>query len=160
MPFGTRDPMLAPTDTAVRTFLRRSMVAQVATRSAKGRPFVTPLWFVVDRGVLYITTGPGSWVGRNVMGHPEVMLLFGGERGGRSDRVLRLRGTATCHRGLPAWRVLVRIAAKYYVSPGALSVELRNARRWHLRWRYYGQVKGGFGYVRIVPTTAELLRRP
>jgi hypothetical protein len=152
--------MLDPTDPAVRAFLRGSMVAQVATRSAKGHPFVTPLWFVVDRGVLYVTTGPGTWVGRNVAHHPELVLLFGGERGDSSDRVLRLRGTATCHRGLPAWRVLVRIAAKYYLSPGALRVELPNARRWRLRWRYYGQVKGGVGYVRIVPTTGDILPRP
>ena len=94
------------------------------------------------------------------MTHPEVVLMFSGERAGRSDRVLRLRGAAACHRGLPPWRVLVRIAAKYYVSPGALRVELRNARRWRLRRLYYGQVKGGFGYVRIVPTAAELLARP
>jgi hypothetical protein len=149
--------MLAPTDPALRPFLEDSMVAEVASLSPKGRPFVTPLWFVVDRGLLYVTTGPGSWVGRNVVGHPEVVLLFGGERGGG---LLRLHGTATCHHGLPAWRVLLRIAAKYYLSPAALRVELRNARRWRLRWRYYGQVKGGFGYVRIVPRVGEILSRP
>ena len=152
--------MLAPTDPAVRIFLQDSIVVEVATLSAKGHPFVTPLWFVVDRGRLYITTGPASWVGRNVTAHPEVVLLFGGERGSRSDRVLRLRGTATCHRGLPGWRVLARIAAKYYLSAGALPVELHNARRWHLRARYYGQVKGGLGYVCVVPTAGELLARP
>lgn len=151
--------MLAPGDTAVRAFLRNSMVVEVATLSAKSRPFVTPLWFVVDRGRLYITTGPLSWVGKNVMHHPEVVLLLGGEHGSASDRVLRLRGTATCHRGLPSWRVLVRIAAKYYVSPRALWTELRNARRWRLRARYYRQVKGGFGYVCVVPTAGELLLR-
>ena len=153
--------MLAPTDDpTVRAFLRASMVAQVATRSARGHPFVTPLWFVIDRGVLYVTTGPGTWVGRNVADNPEVVLLLGGEHGGWSGRVLRLRGTATCHRGLPSWRVLVRIAVKYYVSPGALRVELRNLRRWHLRWGYYGQLRGGVGYVRIVPTTGEVLPNP
>jgi hypothetical protein len=30
--------MLSPTDAAVRAFLRRSMIVQVATRSAKGMP--------------------------------------------------------------------------------------------------------------------------
>jgi hypothetical protein len=148
--------MLA-TDAAVRAFLRDSMVAEVATLSPKRRPFVTPLWFVVDRGVLYVTTGPGTWAGRNVVEHPEVTLLLGGSE---VDRVLRLRGTATCHGGLPPWRVLLRVAAKYYVSTGAFSVELRNARSWGLRWAYYGQAKGGLGYIRIVPTAAELLPRP
>lgn len=151
--------MPLPTDSAVRAFLRRSMVAQVATRSPKGRPFVTPLWFVVDRGALYITTGPETWAGKNVVHHPEVALLFSGERARRSDAVLRLRGTATCHRGLPSSRVLLRIAVKYYASPRALRVELQNAHKWRLRMRYYGQVKGGFGYLRVVPTAADFLPR-
>jgi len=152
--------MLTPLDGAVRTFLRRSMIAQVATLSPKGRPFVTPLWFVLHRNCIYITTGPETWAGKNVGQHPEVALLFSGEGTGRPDQLLRLRGTATCHYGLPSWGLLLRIAAKYYVSPRALSVELRNARKWRLRQLYYGQIKGGFGYIKVVPNTAELLPRP
>jgi hypothetical protein len=152
--------MLSPTDAAVRAFLRRSMIVQVATRSAKGHAFLTPLWFVQDEGALYVTTGPDTWAGRNVGDHPEVALLFSGERLERSDRVLRLRALATCHRGLPSWPVLLRVAAKYYLSPHALAVELRNARRWWLRRAYYGQVTGGFGYLRMVPIAAEFLPRP
>jgi hypothetical protein len=56
--------------------------------------------------------------------------------------------------------VLLRIAAKYYISPRALAVELRNARKWRLRSAYYGQVKGGFGHLKIVPTEVDFLRRP
>ena len=152
--------MLSPTDATVRAFLRRSMVAQVATWSPKGHPFMTPLWFVVDGDALYITTGPETWTGKNVMQHPEVALLFSGERVGRSDQVLRMRGTATCHRGLPSWRVLLRIAAKYYAAPRALPVELRNAGKWRLRRLYYGQLPGGFGHLRVVPTAADFLRQP
>lgn len=149
--------MLSPSDAVVREFLQNSMIVQVATLSQKGRPFVTPLWFVLHADALYITTGPGTRVGKNLGHHPEVTLLFSGERAGPPDRVLRLRGTATCHRGLPSWSVLLRIAAKYYASPQALLVELRNAHKWGLRSRYYGQVKGGFGHVRVVPTAAEFL---
>lgn len=157
---GRSEPLLSPTDATLRAFLRRSLIVQVATLSAKRRPFVTPLWFVLDRGALYITTGPETWAGKNVTQHPEVALLFSDEKVGRSDRVLRLRGTATCHHGLPSWRVLLRVAAKYYVSPRALAVELRHARGWRLRNLYYGQVKGGFGYIRVVPTAGEFLPRP
>jgi hypothetical protein len=152
--------MPSPADPAVRAVLRRSMVVEVATLSPKRRPFVTPLWFVVDRGTLYLTTGPETRAGRNVVGHPEVTLLFHGEPGARGAHVLRLRGRATCHRALPGWRVLLRVAAKYYVAPRALPVELRNVRRWRLRRLLYGQLKGGFGYLRVVPGTAELLPRP
>jgi len=152
--------MLSPTDAAVRAVLRRACIVQVATLSPKGRPFVTPLWFVVDRGALYITTGPETWAGKNVTQHPEVALLLGPEPAGSSDQVLRLRGRATCHRGLPSWRVLLRVALKYYLSPRALRAELRNARKWRLRQRYYGQISGGFGYIRVIPTAAEFLPRP
>jgi hypothetical protein len=147
-------------DTLARAFLLGSMIAQVGTLSAKGRPFVTPLWFVLHHGVLFITTGAETWAGKNIQQHPEVTLLFSGERAGRPDQVLRLRGTATCHRGLPSWAVLLRVAAKYYASPRALRVELGNARRWRLRSLYYGQVKGGFGYIRVVPHAFEFLQRP
>lgn len=152
--------MPAPTDAAVRAVLRRSMIVQVATRSPKGHPFVTPLWFVVDSGVLYITTGPETRAGKNVVQHPAAVLLFSGAGVDGSDRVLRLRGTATCHRELPPWRVLLRIAVKYYASPRALRAELRNAGKWRLRRRYYGQSKGGFGHLRVVPTEADFLPRP
>jgi len=147
-------------DRTVGAVLRRSMIVQVATRSPKGRPFITPLWFVVDRGALYITTGPQTWAGRNIIQHPEVALLLSEERRGRSDAVLRLRGVATCHHGLPPWRVLLHVAVKYYLSPRALRVELRNAWRWRLRMRYYGQMEGGFGYLRVVPTAAHFVPRP
>jgi len=152
--------MLSPADDAVRAYLRESMIALVATRSAKGHPFLTPLWFVHHGGALYITTGPETWAGRNVAEHPEVTLLFRSDRQPRSDRVLRVRGRAVCHRGLPWWRVLLRAAGKYYVSPRALPVELRNIRRWSLRRLYYGQLKGGFGYIRVLPMTAEFLPAP
>jgi len=94
------------------------------------------------------------------MRHPEVALLFGGERGRASDQFLRLRGTATCQRGLPSWRVLLRIAAKYYASPSALAVELRNAGRWRLRQLYYRQAPGGVGYLRVVPMEACFIPKP
>jgi pyridoxamine 5'-phosphate oxidase-like protein len=152
--------VLSLNDSAVRTFLRRSRIAQVATLSPKGRPFMTPLWFVVHRGVLYITTGPATWAGKNVTQHPDVALLFSDERAGQPNQVLRLRGTATCHHGLPSWAVLLRVAAKYYVSPSALPVELRNWRKWRLRNLMYARIEGGFGYIRVVPNAAEILVRP
>jgi len=150
----------SPSDADVSAFIRHSMVAMVATRSAGGRPFMTPLWFVADGGTLFITTGAESWTGRNVWRHPDIVMLFTAERTGRTDRVLRLRGTATVRRGLPSWRVLLRIAAKYYASPQALRVELRNRRKWGLRTRYYKQTKGGPGHIRVVPATVEFLSQP
>ena len=152
--------MLSTTAPAVQAFLQRSMVVELATLSPRGRPFVTPLWFVLDADALYMTTGPGTRAATNVARHPAVTMLFHGERGRRPQQVLRLRGIATCHQGLPSWQVLLQVAAKYYVSPRALSVELRNVGKWPLRWRYYGQLRGGLGYLRVRPTAGELLASP
>jgi hypothetical protein len=152
--------MPSPADAVVRAVLRQSMVVEIATRSPKGRPFVTPLWFVVDGGVLYLTTGPETRAATNLVQHPEVTLLFNGPRERRPEGVLRIKGAATRHHGLPSWRVLLRVAAKYYVAPGALPTELRNVRRWRLRRLFYGQAKGGFGYLRVVPGAAEFLPPP
>lgn len=152
--------MPVPSDPGVHAFLGRSMVALAATRSAHERPFMTPLWFVAHRGALFIATGAGSWTSRNVSRHGEIVLLFSAERAGRTDRVLRLRGTATSRPGMPPWPVLLRFAAKYYASPRALRVELRHFRKWPLRTRYYGQAKGGPGHLRVVPTSAEFLSQP
>ena len=149
--------MTSFTDPAVRTVLRRSMVVEVATVSPAGHPFMTPLWFVVDRDVVYITTGPGTRVGRNLVDHPDVTLLF---HDPSLPGALRLRGRGTCYQGLPGWRVLLRILTKYYVGPRALPLELRNARKWGLRRRYYAQVKGGFGHLRVVPGAVEFLPAP
>lgn len=151
--------MVLPSDPDVQAFLRGSLIVQVATLSPKGRPFVTPLWFVFDRDVLYITTGAESRAGKNVGQHPSVVLLFSGEGAKGPARHLRLRGTASCHRGLPAWRVLFRVAVKYYLAPRAIISELRNARKWRLRQRYYGQATGGAGHIRVVPVSTEFLAR-
>jgi pyridoxamine 5'-phosphate oxidase-like protein len=150
--------MLSPRDPRVQTFLDGSKIVALATRSPNGRPFVTPLWFVVHRGRVYIATGAESWAGKNVVSHPAVTLLFRAGASSRGDQVLRMRGAATCHRGFPPWPVLLRVVAKYYI--GGLGVELRNAGRWRLRQRYYAQAKGGPGHIVVVPETCEFLDTP
>ena len=152
--------MLPPTDPIVRAFLAGSMVAHVATVSRAGRPFVTPLWYVNEGGILWLTTGLQTRAARNVVHRPQVRVLLRGERLARRGETLRLQATASRHAGLPPWRVLVRIAAKYYVAPGGLLTELANVARWRLRTRYYAQVAGGAGHLVIVPSSAELLHRP
>ncbi|MFN8545087.1 MAG: pyridoxamine 5'-phosphate oxidase family protein [Candidatus Binatia bacterium] len=152
--------MLPADAPVVVDFLRGSMVVLVATVSAKGRPFLTPLWFVADGGALYLATSTATWAARNVAAQPQVSLLLTGEGLARPHEALRLHGTATIQSGFPPWRVLLRIAAKYYAAPAGLAVELSNAMKWGLRARYHAQVKGGAGYLRVVPTGGELLRRP
>ena len=141
----------------VREFLDDSLVAHVASRSAAGRPFVTPLWFTPHAGELWVTTGLRTRLARNIASHPEVTLLLWSETRPRSGEALRLRARATCHAGLPPWAVLLRIATRYYLAPGALACELGNATRWGLRMRYYAGVGGGPAHVRLVPVDAEIV---
>jgi hypothetical protein len=144
-------------DACVRDFLDASTVVELATISPYGRPFVTPLWFVGDDGALYATTAATSRVVRNVATHPAVAMLLHGDRDGRRDRVLLLRGSATVHHALPSWRVLAKFALKYYLSPrGALS-ELRHAVQWPLRLLYYADARGGPAHLRIDPTAGEIV---
>lgn len=140
-----------------RRFIRRTMVVRLATMTASGAATVTPLWFVVDDGIV-VTTAAATVAARNVAADPRVSMLFDGARDGRSDLVLRLAGTAVVHRGLPPPRTLVRIGVKYYVSPSAARVEIANARRWSLRARYYAQ--GDPVWLQITPGSAALLPRP
>ena len=147
-----------PPSADVESFLALTMVAQVATLSQKGRPFVTPLWFVVHAGRLYMATGRDTRAVRNIGHHPETVLLFTGARGGTAGGVLRMHGTASVHQGMPPLRILLRIARKYYLAPGGLVNELSHARQWGLRQRYYGQGKAA--YLEVVPDTAEFLSVP
>lgn len=136
---------MTPGDPAVRDFLATSFVARFATRSRAGTPALTPLWFVADAGHLYAMTGQATLAARNAKACPEIAVLLDGEGTGPRARVLRLCGRATVHGELPAWRVLARLALKYYLA--GIASELRHARQWRLRqprgrellvalWRY------------------------
>src|SRR5581483_11893490 len=81
-------------------------VARVATQTASGRPFLTPLWFMVDGDALVIATGAGCGTSRNAVRNPQIVLLLGGGGRGGAGRLLGVRGTATVRRGMPPCRVL------------------------------------------------------
>jgi hypothetical protein len=113
---------------------------------------------VVERGHLFLATGQATLAARNAVANPEVAILLDGEAAGRSKDVLQLRGRAEVHGEFPSWRVLARLAFKYYLAPQAARVELAHASLWRMRQRYYAQGKAAF--IEVVPETAELLRRP
>jgi Pyridoxamine 5'-phosphate oxidase len=147
---------VSPGDPAVREFLASSFVARVATRSRRGAPALTPLWFVFDAGHLYAATGQATLAARNAKACPEVAVLLDGEGGARRERVLRLRGRASVRAEMPGWRVLARFALKYYLR-GAAS-ELRHAGLWGLRQRYYAHSQAAV--IDFVPESAEWLVVP
>jgi hypothetical protein len=149
---------VTPDDPIVRTFLSHSMVARIATLSAKGIPALTPLWFVVAGGRMITTTGATTLAARNAAANPEVAVLLDAEALGRSAHVLRLLGRATVNAGLPPWPVIARVVAKYELAPASLRLSLAHRHRWPLRRRLYGSTQSA--WIEIVPEQAELLRRP
>lgn len=144
---------------AVR-FIRHSRVVILGTTSAKGMPFATPLWFVHDRGMFFITTGLGSWAARNIDHHPEVTLLFGGERDRSDQRRLRVEGTAVLRSWSPPLRVLARLGLQYWLPPRRAWVDLSHLRQWRLRRQYYDQSTSDAGYLEVRVTRASFLPPP
>ena len=126
---------MRPDDPIVHHHLARSRVMRLATVSARGAPSLTPIWFVTVDGRLVVSTAAATVAARNVAADPRVTVLLDAETAGRSQVVLRLRGTAEVHHGLPPLGVLARFGARYYLSPGGLRCELTHARLWRLRTR-------------------------
>jgi uncharacterized pyridoxamine 5'-phosphate oxidase family protein len=150
-----------PDDPRVQRFLRKSMVARLATLSPAGRPHLTPLWFVLRRGRIYMTTRDRSPAVRNICAHPEVALLFHGERRRRSGRVMLLRGRAAFTPGRSAIASILPLSiAKYYLSPGGLWDTLANLRRFLVRGRYYAERADQGGVIEITAESAEFLPQP
>lgn len=147
-------PLDSPELTAA---LKGSRVVIVASRSRKGTPFAVPLWFVAHGDRIYTTTSASSWTVRNVVATSEVALLFGGEGGADASRLL-VNGHARAGRGAPPYAVAARIAWRYYLQPEFAAVELRHARLWRLRLRYYLQSRAA--YIAIAPEAAIKCRAP
>ena len=139
----------------VRRTLNRAMIVRIATLSRGGRPHLTPLWFVRDRGKVYMAVREGSPAGRDIAANPQVVLLFE-DRG----RVLRMRGRAVFRKDGLIRRELFHFAPRYLVSPAALRDALSNLGRLPARLRYYSERGGEGGFIEVTPESAEFLPKP
>lgn len=152
---------MTPRSRAVRRFVARSRIVRIATLSPAGNPDIIPLWFVHLRGRIYMTTRSENPVVRDLIRNPEVVLLFHGEGGRRRDRVLRMRGRATfLTDGRTCTPVYALSAARYYLAPGGIANTLRNAAKFRVRMRYYGERAGEGGVIEVTPESAEFLEDP
>jgi len=148
---------MRPDDSEVQKWLGASMVAQLATLSDREVPALIPLWFVCDGSDLYMGTGRATLSARNITAHSRVVVMLHAERHGKQNRVLRITGVATCHYNVPPWRIILRLAMKYYLTPRGLRSELLHWRKWRLRQRYYAQAQAAT--IKVVPESAEFLPR-
>ncbi len=146
-------------DPDIQQFLARSMIARVATISARGTPQLMPLYFVCLDGKLYMNNAKTSPTVRNITANPRVMLLFEEERGRRHDRCLRITGAASFRQDASIMRrVSIRAALKYQFSPAALLSTLRNARKLAAMRRYRAERSSGM--IEVIPEAAEFLPLP
>jgi len=153
-------------DPEVRECLARSMILRLAALSPMGQPNIRCLWFVCQQGRIYIFTANTSPIGRGISVHPDVALLFDGERGSRSSRLLRVRGRAVFRResGIAA-RVMLGLARKYFLTRPGLRNLLAHARTVPVAVRFYAQGwreergKGLKAIMEVAPESFEFIPR-
>ena len=153
-------------DPEVREFLARSMVLRLASLSRKGRPRIRCLWFVCQQGKIYMFTANTSPIGRGISVHPDVTLLFDGERGPQSGCLMRVRGRAV-FRGESriVGRVMLGLARKYFLTWPGLRNLLAHARTVPVAVRFYAQGwreergKGLKAIMEVEPASFEFLPR-
>lgn len=152
---------MTPRGRAVRRFVGRSRTVRIATVSPAGNPDIIPLWFVHVRDRIYMTTRSENPVVRDLVKNPEVVLMFHGEGGRRRDRVLRMRGRAVFRTDRRVCAPIYALsAARYYLAPGGIANTLRNARKFGVRMRYYGERAGEGGVIEVTPESAEFVENP
>lgn len=146
-------------DAEVGRFLARSMIARIATVSARGTPQIMPLYFVVLDGKLYMNNATTSPTVRNIQARPHVVLLFEGDRAQIRDHCLRITGTAAFREDPTIMRgVSLRAVWKYNLTLPALLSTLRNARKLPTMRRYRRERASGM--IEVTPESAEFLRMP
>ncbi len=102
------------TQAQIEEFLKAPRHAIVGTRAADGSPQLSPVWYVWDKGKMYISIGPGSAKYRNLKRDPRVAVCVDG--GFRDYRAVIIYGTADIiESGQPGeheWRL--RIIRQYH----------------------------------------------
>jgi nitroimidazol reductase NimA-like FMN-containing flavoprotein (pyridoxamine 5'-phosphate oxidase superfamily) len=150
-------------DDIVLRFLRRSMIARIATLSQNGRPSVNPLYFIhIDRKI-WLGTPEWTLAVRNIKADPRVSLLFDVEKNPAEERILRVCGKASVRTDRKAMRSYrLRILFKVLLLPGNIINWLSHPRQLWLRRYYTAQSaqKGRTCVIEVAPGSIELLMKP
>lgn len=141
-------------------FIDGALTVRLCTRSARGVPLVTPLWFARDGDTIYMGTNRTSFHARHITGNPGVVLLFSDRHGRRTRRVLRVSGTAlvSARDRMTFWRQ-ARMVRRYYLRPAAARHWLRNWRRISWMRRYHAE-RPDVAVIEINLVSAEFLEQP
>ncbi len=147
-------------DPAMLDVIRRCMVARIATLSRNGRPSINPLYFVCQRGRIWLGTSEWTLAARNVLADPRVSVLFEVEQDRSPHLVLRISGRASVRTDPKGQRSYnLRVARKYVLTPGGIRHYLAHLRQLKLQHTYHAQAaqKGQACVIEVTPLDAEFL---
>ena len=147
-------------DPAVINFLRRSMIARIATLSRTGRPSINPLYFVYVDDHLWLSTAEWTLAARNVKADPRVSVLFEVEQGHADHQVLRISGRASVRTDQEAQRSNNRqVMRKYILTSGGILNYVTHVRLLQAMHSYHAQSaeKGLACVIEVTPEQVEFL---
>src|SRR5579859_2652266 len=151
---------MRPDDPIVLDFLRRSLVARIATLSRHGRPSINPLYFISHKGRIWLGTVEWTLAAPNVKADPRVSVLFEVEQDPHSHRVLRISGQARVRTEQRVQRsYALRVARKYLLTPGGIGNYVTHIWQFSAIHQYHAQAaeKGRPCVIEILPEQVEFL---
>jgi Pyridoxamine 5'-phosphate oxidase len=145
-------------DPAALDFMRRSLVARIATVSRNGRPSITPLYFVCMNGHIWLGTASWTLAAREAQANARVSVLL--ERDGHPNdrRILRVTGRASVQTNAKTLRSSnFRTLPKYILTPGGIRNYLAHPRQLRPSCRYHAQSaeKGPACVINVTPEQFE-----
>jgi general stress protein 26 len=152
--------MMLASDPAALAIVRHAMVVRLATLSRNGRPSITPIYFTVQQGHIWIGTVEWTLAVRAARADPRVSLLFNWERNPGMHQAVGMIGTAVIRTDTPSLhRYNVSVAMKYILTPGGLWSYLTHVHKLRLLHWYHVQddEKGAACIIDVTPEQIAML---
>ncbi len=152
--------MLNAADPAILAIIKHAMVVRIATLSRNGRPSITPIYFTVQQGHIWIGTVEWTLAVRAARADPRVSLLFNWERNPGMHQTVCMIGTAVIRTDQPSLgRYNFGVAMKYILTPGGLWSYLTHVHKLQLLHRYHVQddEKGDACIIDVTPEQIAML---
>ena len=108
----------------IDAFLARPLVARLATVRANGTPQITPMWFLWENGVLYMSTRVKAAKVKHIRAHPRVAVVIDVMEAPFENESVTIEGPAEI-RTTGVKEVVTKIYRKYLGAEGLKSERAR-----------------------------------
>jgi PPOX class probable F420-dependent enzyme len=105
-------PPMAMSDQETAAFLSLPLIARLATVRANGTPQLTPMWFLYDDGVVYMTTRSHAAKVNHIRKNPNVAVVVDVMDEPYKNRIVTIEGTAVVEPD-PEKKMTTRLRRKY-----------------------------------------------